>query len=77
MKKRSSGANAIAIRSGLSFARLFGEISPKMRTTTVSTMVDTGTPLSPIHRVKSTVAIEATDRFTILLPIKMVERSLS
>ena len=44
MKNLSSGAENIENFSGLSLARLFGEISPKISTTTVVAMVDTVAP---------------------------------
>lgn len=50
----------------------------KISTTTVSTMVDTVAPRSaPSILVKRMVPIEAAAMFTILLPIRMVESSLS
>ena len=56
---------------------LLGVISPKMSTTTVSTMVDTVAPLSPSIWTNSTVAIEVAAMFTMLLPMRIVERSRS
>ena len=44
IKNLSSGAENIENFSGLSFARLFGEISPKISTTIVVAMVDTVAP---------------------------------
>jgi hypothetical protein len=43
-KTRSRGAENMAKDSAFSLARLLGEISPKMSTTAVSTMVDTRGP---------------------------------
>ena len=69
------GAENLAKASGDSFAMLFGVISPKMRTTTVITAVETVAPISPpISLIKKTVAIEERAIFTILLPTRIVVR---
>lgn len=68
------GSANIANCSGISFAITFGVISPKISTTTVITMVESDTPAFPKTRVKSTVAIEAAAIFTILLPIRIVDK---
>ena len=47
MKARMMGAENMAKRSGLSLARLLGEISPKISTTTVTTAVEIVAPISP------------------------------
>ena len=59
---------------------VFGVISPKMRTTTVITIVDTVAArslLSPRTPVKNSVAIDDAAILTILLPIKIVESTIS
>ena len=57
---------------------LLGVTSPKIKTTMVMTMVATLGPCSsPNNFTKSKVATDAQAMFTILLPIKMVERRLS
>ena len=72
------GAENMAKLSGLSFAILFGETSPKIRTMTVVAAVDTLAPKSsPKRRTNKSVAREAQAIFTILLPMRMVDRSLS
>ena len=63
--------------SGNSLAKLLGEISPKIKITTVVTMVDTVTPLEPISWMKTTVAMEAAAMLTILLPTRIVDRTES
>ena len=74
----STGDTAVATVSGISLARVLGVTSPKMRTTTVSTMVEVVAPRSaPSHLVKRTVPMEAAAIFTMLLPMRMEERSLS
>ena len=78
ISRLSAGATAVATVSGISLARLLGVTSPKISTTTVSTMVDTVAPRSaPSILVKMMVPIEAAAMFTILLPMRMVESSLS
>ena len=72
-----SGAENIAKLSGRSFAMLFGVISPKMSTTTVMTAVDTVAPLSPSIWTNKTVAMELAEMLTMLLPMRIVERSRS
>ncbi len=60
--------------SGKSFAKLFGVISPKIRTTTVMTIVETVAPILLPHSSTNTmVPIDAKVIFTTLFPIKMVE----
>ena len=55
-----------------------GEISPKTRITTVSTTVETAGPLCASSRsTKKRVDTVVAEMFTMLLPIRMVERSLS
>ena len=76
------GATAIANRSGLSLARLLGEISPKMRTTTVITAVEMAeaalSQLVSVNRsINHKVATEDSRIFTMLFPTRMVESSLS
>jgi len=72
------GDTAVATVSGISLARLLGVTSPKISTTTVSTMVDTVAPRSgSSRRVNSTVPMDAAAMLTILLPMRMVESSLS
>ena len=74
----STGDTAVAMVSGISLARVLGVTSPKMRTTTVSTIVEVVAPRSaPSHLVKRTVPMEAAAIFTMLLPMRMEERSLS
>ena len=64
--------------SGISLARLLGVTSPKISTTMVSTMVDIVAPRSaPSARVNRMVPMEAAAMFTMLLPMRMVESSLS
>ena len=78
MKKRSRGVENMAKASGDSLARLLGEISPKTRITTVSTTVETAGPLCASSRsTKKRVDTVVAEMFTMLLPIRMVERSLS
>ena len=78
MNTLSSGAEKRAKLSGASLAMLLGEISPKMRTTTVMTAVATEAPASsPRCRMKSTVPMEERAMFTMLLPMSSVESSLS
>ena len=43
-RKLSTGAKAMAMVSGISFAMLLGVISPKVRTSRVMTMVETVGP---------------------------------
>ena len=45
--RRIKGALTMAKRSGASFATLLGVISPKIRTTTVTTTVEIVAPMSP------------------------------
>ena len=67
----------MAKSSAFSLARLFGEISPKIRMITVSTTVDTVGPYTGSSLVKSTVETVVAVMFTMLLPIRMVESSRS
>ena len=62
--------------SGQLLAILFGDISPKISTTMVTTMVESVAPISPNFRVNSTVPTEAMAIFTMLLPIRIVEINL-
>jgi hypothetical protein len=71
------GVENIAKVSGVSFARLLGVISPKIKTRTVVAIVASVTPESPKYFVKITVAIDAEAMFTILFPINMLESTLS
>ena len=72
------GETAVATFSGISLARLLGVTSPKISTMIVSTMVDTVAPRSaPSIWVNRMVPMEAAAMFTILLPMRMVESSLS
>ena len=78
MSRFRKGDTAVAMVSGISLAMLLGLTSPKTSTTMVSTMVETVAPRSsPRALVKSTVAMEAAPMLTILLPMRMVESSLS
>ena len=78
MSRFKKGETAVATVSGISFARLLGVTSPKIRTTMVSTKVDTVAPRSgSSRRVNSTVPMDAAAMLTILLPMRMVESSLS
>ena len=74
---RSSGAASMAKLSAFCLARLFGEISPKISTTTVITTVEMVTPLSPRNLTNTTVAMDAEAMLTMLLPMRMVESSRS
>ena len=74
---RMIGAENIASFSGQSFATFFGVISPKIRTRTVRTTVETVAPMSPYSLTKSTVPIDAAARLTMLFPISIVESNLS
>ena len=56
---------------------LLGEISPKIKTAMVITAVEMVAPFSSNRPMKYTVPIDAKEMFTMLLPIKMVEISLS
>ena len=57
---------------------LLGEISPKISTTTVTTTVETVAPMSsPNSLTNISVPREAARMFTMLLPISIVEMSLS
>ena len=72
------GAEKRANSSGDSFAKVFGEISPKISTTTVVTMVEREGPVSsPAQRINNTVATDADAILTMLLPMRMVDSNLS
>ena len=77
MSIRSRGVANRAQRSAFSLARLLGEISPKIRMMTVRATVDTVGPYWWNHRVHSTVATVVAVMFTTLLPMRMVDSSLS
>ena len=88
VKSRVSGVKTIIRRlirgaenmlnfSGFSFARLLGLISPKIKTTIVTTTVEIVAPLFPYNSTKSTVPSDATRMLTILFPMRMVDKSLS
>ena len=70
-------AENMAKLSEYSLATDLGITSPKMRTTTVITRVETPAPLGPISPVKSRVPMEAAAMLTMLLPMRMVEMALS
>ena len=72
-KALSNGAETMAKLSGISFAILFGEISPKISIRIVITIVETVTPELPNNLVNKTVAKDAVAILTILLPIKIVD----
>ena len=74
---RRDGVTARATASAFCLARLLGEISPKISTTTVMTTVERVTPASPTNRTNSTVAMDAAAILTMLLPMRMVESSTS
>ena len=67
------GAENFAKLSGVSFAMLFGDISPNIRTMTVVTAVDMTAPLFGNQPVNMTVATDARVILTMLLPISIVE----
>ena len=76
MKNRRMGAENRAKLSGDSLARLLGETSPKIKITMVSTTVDTAGPLVlPRRSIKSTADRVVATLLTMLLPIRMVDRS--
>jgi len=78
IKQRRSGAFLRAVNSGVSFARVFGEISPKTKTRIVITTVAIVTPrASPNIPIKKAVARAEAVIFTMLFPIKTVESILS
>ena len=79
ISKFINGDENIANLSGQSFAMLFGEISPKIRTAIVITTVETDEPnvWSFKRFTKKIVPIEASAMFTMLFPISIVEISLS
>ena len=63
----------MANRSGLSLARLLGEISPKIRISRVRTTVETVGPYTGSSLVKNRVDTVVATILTILFPIRMVE----
>lgn len=63
--------------SGLSLAKLLGNISPKIKTIMVITTVATARPEEPKKAVKTTVAMDAAAILTMLLPMRIVDRALS
>ena len=78
MKTRRTGAEVIENFSADSLARLLGVISPKISTTIVTTIVDIVAPISwPKASTKIRVARAVRVIFTMLLPMRMVESSLS
>ena len=77
IRHRRNGAAVMAHSSAQSLAMLLGDISPKISTTTVTTTVDNVAPMSPKLLTNSTVPREAMAMFTILLPMRMVDSSLS
>ena len=75
---RIMGADIMAKLSAFSFAILLGDISPKISTTRVITMVDTVGPLaSPRAFTKRRVEMVVLAMFTRLFPTKIVESSSS
>ena len=76
IKNWMNGAENIVNCSAQSFAMLFGEISPKINTTTVTTTVEIVAPESPYCRTKITVPSDAIAMFTMLFPMSTVEISL-
>ena len=70
---------AKATRSEFSFAIIFGVISPKMRTITVETATETAPLSDGLGIAFSKMLLNRTERvmFTMLLPTRIVERSLS
>ena len=70
---------ATATRSEFSFAIIFGVISPKMRTITVETATETAPLSDGLGIAFSKMLLNRTERvmFTMLLPTRIVERSLS
>ena len=68
------GAANIAKPSAESLDKLFGVISPNISTSTVITIVDTVGPYTGYNLVKSTVASDADAIFTILFPIRIVDK---
>ena len=78
------GARNIAILSAFCLAITFGAISPKIRTATVITTVETveprllGSSTTPVNKpMKKIVAIDESAMFTILLPINTLVKNLS
>ena len=77
-KPQSKPQNMRAKPSGCSFAMVLGVISPKIRTASVITTVETVTPFdSPISPTKNIVASDDATMLTMLLPIRIVVISLS
>ena len=58
-------------------ASVFGSISPKIRTITVTATVDNAVPAAPKSPMQTTVASDDVSIFTILLPIRIVVSVLS
>ena len=78
IKSLSRGAENIANCSGCSLARLLGETSPKIRITMVSTVAETAGPrCSPTSLMNSTAPTVVATLLTMLLPMRMVDSSLS
>ena len=74
------GVISTAYFSAFSFAIVFGVISPKISTTTVITIVLTVAPrslLSPKIPVKNSVAMDVEAIFTMLLPMRIVDKTMS
>ena len=69
------GAEKSAKLSGLFFAMVLGEISPKIKTTTVSTAVLTADAASlfSIRFANNSAPIEDASIFTMLFPISIAE----
>ena len=74
---RNAGATPMAKVSGALLARLLGVISPKIRTITVVTTVETVAPPLASRVVNHTVAREVIAILTMLLPTRIVDSSLS
>ena len=72
-----TGAAKEAKVSGCSLARLFGVISPKVKTVTVVTIVEIVAPYCPYRFINKTVATAVLAIFTRLFPTKIVESRLS
>ena len=67
------GVTPMATDSAWFLAKVFGEISPKVRMARVSTTVERTAPYSRKKRVKSTVPRVEAVMLTMLLPTRMVE----
>ena len=77
VRKVINGADIIEKFSAFSFATLFGVISPKSSTTTATKSVAMVGPFAPNKSTQITVTNAVTPIFTILLPTRIVVRSLS